>query len=163
RCCWAVSSSATVGLQFWSRRPLGSRLVRVPGREVVEQFGPVSAGAGCGGAEAFPAVGRHADVGGGGGRGCGGGGGRVAVAGGCGVGAGGYASFVVPGNLWGRRRVDASFQVPGNMAPPVRMKTMTATRTTTCRRCGRTLTSPRSLREAQTNGGYGRGCATKIE
>lgn len=38
----------------------------------------------------------------------------------------------------------------------------TTTSHTTCRRCGRPLTSPRSIREAQTNGGYGRGCAAKI-
>lgn len=40
---------------------------------------------------------------------------------------------------------------------------MTATQTTTCRRCGRTLTSTRSIREANRNGGYGRGCAHTIE
>lgn len=39
---------------------------------------------------------------------------------------------------------------------------MIATQTATCRKCGRTLTSQRSIREAQNNGGYGRGCATKI-
>lgn len=32
-----------------------------------------------------------------------------------------------------------------------------------CRRCHRPLTSQRSIREAQRNGGYGRGCAHKIE
>lgn len=38
----------------------------------------------------------------------------------------------------------------------------TTSQTSTCRRCGRTLTSARSIREAGQNGGYGRGCATKI-
>lgn len=44
------------------------------------------------------------------------------------------------------------------------MTTNAATTTShaTCRRCGRTLTSPRSIREATQNGGYGRGCAAKI-
>lgn len=32
----------------------------------------------------------------------------------------------------------------------------------TCRRCGRPITSARSLREAQNNGGYGRTCAAKV-
>lgn len=35
--------------------------------------------------------------------------------------------------------------------------------TTTCRKCHRELTSPRSLREAAQNGGYGRGCAKVVE
>jgi hypothetical protein len=33
---------------------------------------------------------------------------------------------------------------------------------TICLHCGRTLRSQRSIREAQRNGGYGRGCARKI-
>ena len=43
------------------------------------------------------------------------------------------------------------------------MATTIAAQYTTCRRCGRPLTSARSIREAQRNGGYGRGCAAKIE
>lgn len=35
--------------------------------------------------------------------------------------------------------------------------------TITCRKCGRDITSARSIREAGRNGGYGRGCAAKIE
>lgn len=38
-----------------------------------------------------------------------------------------------------------------------------ATAHLTCRRCGRAIKSPRSIREALTNGGYGRGCARVIE
>ena len=34
--------------------------------------------------------------------------------------------------------------------------------TITCRKCGRDITSARSIREATQNGGYGRGCARKI-
>lgn len=42
-------------------------------------------------------------------------------------------------------------------------RTSTATAHITCKRCGRPLTSPRTIREALTNGGYGRGCAKVIE
>jgi hypothetical protein len=41
------------------------------------------------------------------------------------------------------------------------MVTMTST-TITCRKCGRDITSARSIREASRNGGYGRGCAAKV-
>lgn len=34
--------------------------------------------------------------------------------------------------------------------------------TITCRKCGRDITSVRSIREAGRNGGYGRGCAVKV-
>jgi hypothetical protein len=39
----------------------------------------------------------------------------------------------------------------------------TTTAHITCRKCGRSLTSARSIAEAQRNGGYGRGCAAKVE
>lgn len=38
-----------------------------------------------------------------------------------------------------------------------------AQQATTCRKCQRPLTSLRSIREAARNGGYGRGCARKID
>lgn len=42
------------------------------------------------------------------------------------------------------------------------MATSNAAQHMTCRKCFRAITSARSIREALSNGGYGRGCARKV-